>query len=239
MIYESKFTINFRDVDKDNKIKPSSIMQYMQEAGGLQSDELGEGVNYKHITNTVWILIGWKMKIFNNNISWNEECFVKTWSRKIEKLYSYREYEFRDEEDNLVAIATSKWVFLDINANTFKTPPEDLIQKYDSEDKSLFEEEIEKLKEPKDLEKNFTYIVQKRDIDTNNHMNNTIYLNVAENVLPENANINEVEILYKKECKLSETVNVFSYEVSTNEIIVVIKNNDDTKTHTILKIKYE
>lgn len=238
MIYESRFTINFRDVDNHNKIKPSSIMQYMQETAALQLDKLKDGLNYTNITNAVWILIGWKMKIFNNDISWNEECFVKTWTRKFEKFYSYREYEFRNKNNNLIAIATSKWIYLDLQSNAFKTPSNELIKKYDSENKVVFEKEISKLKEPKVLEKKFNYIVQKRDIDTNNHMNNVMYLNIAENVLPENSNIKEIEILYKKECKLNEIINVFSYETGNNEVMVVIKNNDNTKTHTILKLKY-
>ena len=70
-------------------------------------------------------------------------------------------------------------------------------------------------------------------------MHNTNYLNLAYEALPEeiykNTIFNNIEILYKKELKLNDSVK-FLYSEEEGAHIVTIKSLDDKILHTIVKL---
>ena len=53
----------------------------------------------------------WKIKILKE-ANYGSTVTVKTWSRDTNKLYTYRDFEIYDENNNLICIASSKWVLL-------------------------------------------------------------------------------------------------------------------------------
>ena len=75
------------------------------------------------------------------------------------------------------------------------------------------------------------YKVQRRDIDTNKHVNNLIYLDYAYEALPseiyENYNFSNIEIMYKHEAKLGDTLSLFYTNTEENEHIITIKNKEN------------
>ena len=85
-----------------------------------------------------------------------------------------------------------------------------MAKKYESENKYVFKEEIEKIKLPEKFEAEIKYTVQRKDIDVIGHMHNLYYLNLAYEALPEEEYqkrpFDNVRIMYKKEIKLGETV---------------------------------
>ena len=74
-------------------------------------------------------------------------------------------------------------------------------------------------------------------IDTNNHLHNIYYLDIAKEALPEeiymNNKFNNFEIMYKKEIKCGETVKAFySYEDAKH--IITVKSNSETELHAMI-----
>ena len=126
-----------------------------------------------------------------------------------------------------------------------------MAKKYESENKYVFKEEIEKIKLPEKFEAEIKYTVQRKDIDVIGHMHNLYYLNLAYEALPEEEYqkrpFDNVRIMYKKEMKLGETV-VCKYakevekEESENEgkeiekNIIAIESLDGTIIHAIIEI---
>mgnify|MGYP003312477354 FL=1 len=74
-------------------------------------------------------------------------------------------------------------------------------------------------------------------IDVNNHVHNLYYLDLAYMALPEEVydkDFSEIDILYKKEIKLGDTVRCL---YSAEEDLITIKNEDESIIHAILKLK--
>ena len=70
-------------------------------------------------------------------------------------------------------------------------------------------------------------------------MHNLYYLDLAYEVLPEdiyqNAELNHIEIMYKKEITLHDTVTChYSYE--NEKHVITIKSKDDTILHAIIQL---
>ena len=164
---------------------------------------------------------------------------VKTWSRKIEKCCAYRDFEIYDENEKILAIATTKWVLLDAETRKIQKVTEEIGGKYESEtEKHVFEEELEKIHEPQSEESSLELKVRKTDIDINNHVNNLNYLDLAYEILPLKVyeqNLKNIRITYKNQTKPEEIVKI-SYTKQNDKHIITIKSQDSLRLHVIIEL---
>lgn len=238
-IYSQKFKLKYGDIGKSNRLNIKSLISYLQEMAGAHSSLAGYGLNDIPNTHVTWLLLDWKVKMFYHP-KYDDEITIKTWPRVLEKFYSYRDFEVLDKNNNLVAIASSKWLLLNTETKKIERITDKIINSFGVEDKKVFEEKLEeKPIIPSNLCLNFEYIIQRRDIDTNGHVNNLHYIDYALETLPEEIyNSNEfdnIEIHYKKEIKSGEKINCY-YTFDNNKHIIVIKNADDSILHSIIKL---
>lgn len=180
---------------------------------------------------------GWNLKVFFRP-KWNQKLHMKTWSRRIEKLYCYRDFELY-LDDKLVAIATSKWIAVYRNTGKIARLTKEVSEDYNSTDISVFKEEVSfELNVPETFSNQYIYTSERRDIDTNHHVNNLFYLDFAYSSLPEEVyqnrfNLNNIEIAYKKEIKLGDTIKC-NYAFENNKHIVIINSEDEQTVHAII-----
>ena len=239
-IYSYDININFSDVGENNQMTNRGILRLMQEVAGIRSGMLGYGVNDVKKTGLAWIILYWKLKVFYRPRT-NTKLTIKTWTRSENPLFSYRDFEVYDDNNTLIAIATSKWVLFDINKKSITKITGDVKKKYACIDKFAFTEKLnEKLKEPESSEFIMNYTIQRRDIDTNHHVNNLCYLDYAYEALPEdvylNMNFSNIEIMYKHEAKLNDTISLFYSHTEKDKYVITIKNKNNEKVHAIIKL---
>lgn len=237
-VYSKEEVVRYSDVNKNNELTNKAIVNFMQDIAGSHAGILGDGLDDKEKTHTAWLLLNWKIRVFYRP-KYQEKVKINTWARTIEKFISWRDFEIYCG-DKLVAIATSKWVYVDVEKQKITRIPEELIEKYAPNNKGVFQEEIvEKLIEPENLQLTFEDTIGRTKIDTNNHLNNEYYLDYAIESLPEevyeNNNFNNIEIMYKKEIKYKDKIKCF-YKCENNEHIVVIKSEDLKQSHSIIKL---
>ena len=239
-VFTYSYRVKYSDISRNNKLTLKSLVAFLQEAAGAHSEQAGFGVNNIPETHRTWLLLNWKVKmIFHPHI--NEMLTISTWARTMDKLYSYRDFEVYDSKNNLVAIASSKWIFVDTETKRIKKITLEVSEAYGGTvDKNVFETPFdEKIEVPNNLKLNFNYTIQRRDIDTNGHVNNLHYIDFALETLDEEIyaqnEFNNLEIEYKKEIKYKEKINCY-YSLENNKHIVTIKNEDNSIVHAIVKL---
>ena len=237
--YSKKVTLKYSDIGIANKLNLKSLIKYLQDAAGEHSDLAGYGISNIEKTHLAWLVLNWKVKMISHP-HYNEEITIKTWARSFEKVYSYRDFEILDSNNNLVAIASSKWLLVDSDTKKIKHITEDIVNSYGLNNKAVFNVSLdEKPKVPENNSLNFTYKVQRRDIDTNHHVNNLFYIDFALETIPENIYLsnefNNIEIFYKKEIKYGEIINCY-YSFEDNKHIVTIKSEDNSILHSIITL---
>jgi len=201
----------------------------------------GYGITDMNTTRKSWILLSWKVEVKQRPLI-NDSLTVKTWSRCIDRFYAFRDFEVRNQYDEIVCIATSKWVFMDIDSGRLVKVSDEIAQKYKPELNSrVFEEhDLSKLKEPDGEIFKTKFKITRNLIDVNKHLHNIYYLDIAKEALPEEIGIsnelNYFEIMYKKEIKLGENVNAI-YTKSDDFHYVIIKSEDESITHAIIRLK--
>ena len=238
-IYTKNFTVTLPDVGENNKLTNKAILRMLQEIACIHSSYSDFGVNDAKKTGMAWILLNWKLEVFSRPI-WNSVLKVNTWSSNQNLLSFYRDFEVFDENENIVAKATSKWVLFDINKGSLVKITDDIKSRYVHVDKHVFDTKmVEKLKEPENSSLVYEYKVCRRDIDTNHHVNNLNYLDFAYEALPEdvfnNSDFKNIEIMYKHEARLGDTLNLF-YSEQDSTTIITIKNKENDKLHCIVKL---
>lgn len=237
--YCNEETVKYLDVGKDRKLNNRAIINYLQDTAVYHADSLGDGVNSVDKTHTVWLLLNWKIRVFDRP-KCEDKIKINTWARKMEKCYSLRDFEIFSGE-NKVAIATSRWVLVNAETGKIERVSEGLKEKYNLIDQCVFEDKmVEKLKEPENMQLMYEDTIGRSRIDTNNHLNNLYYLDYAIESLPEdvyeNSTFNNIEIMYKKEIKYKEKIKCL-YKYENNEHIVAIKSEDLKTLHAIIKLK--
>lgn len=238
-VYEEKYKVTVRDVNAQNVITNYGYLRLMQEAASAHSDALGISPNHFKEVPYAWLILNWRLKVISRP-TWNTELTVKTWPSKFDKLYAYRDFEVRTSNGELVAIATSKWVLVNAYTHSIERAPEKVLNAFKPHEVSLFDEPLNKLKEPNEYEYTTNYTIQRSDLDANNHANNIIYLRIATDMLPEdvynNLDLKNIEIYYKMQCTLGDKL-VCMYAKDRDTHTIVIKSEDLSILHCVVKFQ--
>ena len=237
-ICKADFLVDYDYVDKNDKLTYKGFLKYIQDVASKHSQIAGYGLHDIEKTGVVWLVLNWKLKIFDRPRTW-DTIHVETWSAGSERVCSYRDYKVYNDKNELIAIATSKWVLVDSKTGSITRITDELMSAYDPIDEHVFEDGITKLAEPKcEVLNSYDYTIMRRDIDTNNHVHNTNYLDIALECLPEdtyeNMNYTMVEIMYKREALYGDKTKSLYYHENDGDY-VVIKSEDLSKLHCIVK----
>lgn len=237
---EQEFNLSIRDINSKLELTNKGILSFFEDIGGIQSNEAGLGLMNIEKTKLSWILLHWNIKVIKNIKFDGKPVKVRTWSRGIKRACCMRDFELYNSNNELCVIGTSKWTLIHFDNGLVRLTDE-LLSKYIYDSKSLFGDDFEfkKLREPDNYSNVYEYIVSRRDIDINNHMHNTYYLDLAYQTLPkdvyENVTFNNFEIMYKTSAFLGEKLKCF-YSFENGEHFITIKNEDETKLHAIVKL---
>lgn len=239
-VLEQNYRVGISQVGVSGLIKNIGMLGILEDIACRHSDLAGFGIKDIPTKHFSWVLLNWKVKILKR-VSYGTNLKVRTWAKVYNKFQTTRDFEVYDENGDVVCIATSKWVLIDIEKSTMTRITDEILSEYSPESKNVFENsEIDKLVEPSSFSSEFTYKTQRRDIDVNNHMHNLNYLDVAYEALPEDIynseESNNIEIMYKKGIKSTDTVKcLYSYENDAH--YVTIKSDADEKViHAIVKL---
>lgn len=240
MKFEREYLIGIEDIGKDNKITNLGFLKYLEEIACSHSATCGFGANDIETKRKAWLLMDWKLKVYDRPI-YEEKIRILTWARTISQnsFFSYRDFKVYCGEE-LVAIATSRWVLFDFDKKRITKLSEDIYGPYNSENDYVFDtEEIEKSKEPLDKNMALLYEVRRSNIDINKHMHNLDYLKLAYEVLPENIffgeELNNVKIMYKHQILLNQKIKCY-YSNEKEKHIITVKSEDDKVLHSIIEL---
>lgn len=239
LVFEREYIVNIENIGESNLITNRGLLSILEDIACKHSDSVKFGINDIPITHFTWVLLAWKVEI-KRRVTYGTKLKVRTWAKPSKKIYTYRDFEVFDENGDSVAIATSKWVLVNVNDDAIAKIPDEIINLYSPSDNNIFDkEEIDKLIDPKEYTNEYVYTVQRRDIDINKHMHNLNFLSLAYEALPENIyfskECNHIEIMYKKAIKLGNTVKAF-YSNIDNVHYVTIKSEDESALHAIIKL---
>lgn len=219
MKFETKITLFNSYFDYNNKLKPFSILSIFQDVAAHHAETLGVGFEPMFKKKLYWVLSRVKYDIIKQP-QIGETVIVLTWPHVKGRIDFDRDYLITDEKGNIFIKGTSKWCV--INTKTRSLAKTDDVN-YNGEyclDVN-YEEKFTKTltHDVINLKPALQHCVVFSDLDHNEHMNNTNYTNLVQNVVF-NKQFTHFQINYINECKLNDIINVFHIKTDNDSAYV-------------------
>jgi len=210
--YEGKYAITYYDLDMFGHLKLSALLRMVHIAADYNATELGAGYNTLLEAGMAFVLQRFSVRCLRMP-KYKEEVTIRTWPAAADRILFLRRGDMCDTAGNKLTEWASHWILFDVNnRKILKTSalPTQL---------SLFEDNNinilpEKILVPPGREiDSYDYIVRYSDMDSNKHMNNAIYGDVAANAVFD-CNVGnampwrEFHINYTAEAKPNEKITV-------------------------------
>lgn len=196
-MYSFDSRVRFSEVDHTKAITLPGIINYFQDCSTFHSESLGLGIDYFAEHKRAWVLNAWQV-IVKRYPKMGEPVTVSTWPTQFNGLYGLRNFLMTDENGQTAAYANSVWVYMDMAKGRPVKPLPEEIKTYGCEPALEMEYAPRKIALPKEWTKKDTFPVRKYHIDTNEHVNNCQYVQMALEVLDEEKSIRQARVEYKK-----------------------------------------
>lgn len=235
--YDYPESVQYPDLGEDNRLSPAGALRMMQEGSARASAARGFGPEDTVRLGLAWALVGWKLRLLRRP-AWAEPLLVHTWPRAMDGHVSDRDFLLLDQAGERVATATSRWLLIDTATGHAAKITDEVRAIYQLDESRAVEGDAPShlSRGPQDARRVCSYTVLRRDIDTLHHMNNLHYLELAREALPAEAAdlpFENYEILYKRQIKLGETVDL-CYAFEEGRHVVEFRNQDGRRVHALL-----
>jgi len=164
------------EADLHNKLKISSIFNYMQDIAAKHADDLGVGYNVLQKNNIFWVLSWAKIEIEKPLPSYGESLTIETWAKGKHRLFYMRDFLLKNSSGEILIKGTSAWLLLDARTRRLTDLNRMGLELPTFPDNHAIEEYPGKfdfaLGDARRSERTILY----SDIDINKHVNNSRYL---------------------------------------------------------------
>ena len=216
--FSKDYTITCYEADANKLMRPTAMLDLMQEAAGINATTLGFGYDEMMNSNTAWVLSRINVK-FINTPKWREEVNLKTWHKGMSKLFYLRDFILSDKEGNPMILATTSWLIIDMNTRRL-VRNSDLALNDTAMD--AIATPADKVVVPVDVEPELVrkHPVTWSEIDTNGHVNNVKYAVWA---------IDAVKAEDIKEKPLKELLINYDAEVMPGDVVKISRVRQETE----------
>lgn len=209
MTRENEYTIRsrvrFSEIDHTRKITIPGIINYFQDCSIFQSEEIGYGLEYLNKRKKAWMLSAWQI-VINRYPQMGEEITVSTWACGFKGICGDRNFCMRDEAGEITACANSLWVYMDLQKGRPAKPGADEMEAYGVSKPLRMECAPRKIDIPEKMTELQPFPVRRYHIDTNQHVNNCQYVQMAKEVYEGEEPIKQVRAEYKKSAVYNDMI---------------------------------
>ena len=182
-------------------------------------------MKYLEEVHGAWVLNSWQIEV-NRYPDIMEEIEIQTWPSGFKGVFGPRSFCIKSKEGEVLAIAKTLWVYMDTETGRPAKPSEELIQKYTVEPAIEMEEISRKISVPDELEAVDWITVRKYHIDTNQHVNNSQYVQMALETFPQEFSAKKLRVEYKKSAVFGDRIYV-KKAVEEERTVIALCNEQD------------
>ena len=227
-LYEAATRITYYDLDYRGKIKLSALLRMVHVAADVNAKHLSVGYDVLAPLGITFVLQRFGVSI-TRMPAYDEDVTIRTWPSDVSKGTFLRRGDMYDKDGIKIMEWSSLWLLFDISARRVLRPsalPVPLT--------GLGEMGVtitpEKIALPDGFGKLFTkysHTASYRDVDTNMHMNNSIYGDLVGNAIFPESEIavpkqdwKQVQINYLAEIRFGEEVEVKTYRDNDSYMVI-------------------
>lgn len=233
-MYTFDSRVRYSETDENGELTPLAMINYLQDCSTFQSENLGVGIAWLREWKRAWLLNSWKILIDRTPLM-GEPIQIGTFAHGFKGIYGYRHFFIKDAAGAFCVRADSIWFLCNTETMTPVKAEEEFTAPYLNADGiDLGMDEIKrKLRLPEGLRLLGKMPVMRHHLDTNHHVNNAQYVNIA----LEAAGIcrpSEIQAEYRRAAVLGDELFIFSGPDGAGGTAVSICSGDQ-KPYAIIK----
>ncbi len=207
-MYSFKSRVRFSEVDADQNMMLTSILDYFQDCAVFHGQNAGLDIDELNRMGYAWILSSWQV-IVDRYPKFGEEITISTWAYDFKDFYGYRNLKIEDANGEVVAYANSIWIFMDIQKGRPSRLPERVQTAYGFDPQLPMDTAPRKIALPKEMEAAASFPVHKFHIDAYQHVNNEKYVLMAQEYLPTDFIVHQMRVEYRKSAVYGDIIYPF------------------------------
>ena len=203
-MYELKSRVRYSETDVDARLSITGIMNYFQDCSTFQSEDCGVGLDWLEKEKRAWLLSSWQIRVLERP-KLGTPIIVATWPYEIKGIYGLRNFVIMNERREYLVKANSCWFLYDTESGKPVRVRRSDVDAYGAEEPPLpMDYAPRRILLPEGMEEKGRLRVLKHQIDTNHHVNNAQYVDIAREVLPDGFEIGQIRAEYKKAAVLGD-----------------------------------
>ena len=203
--YEFECRVRYSEIDHRGTMTLPALINYFQDCSTFQSEAIGLGMDRLKHDKKAWVLSYWQI-IVERYPRLCEKITVGTFATEFKGLYGNRNFYMKDEAGKQIACANSIWVFMDLEKGRPVRPSAEHIEPYGTCEPLDMPYEDRKIALPEQSEAGEPFPVRKYHIDTNEHVNNCQYVQMALEMVPGDIQVQQARVDYKKSAVLGDMI---------------------------------
>lgn len=210
MQYSKDYSIHYYNSDIHLNASITSLLRMMEDIAIQQSEERGVGLNFYNTSKVAWMLTRWKVD-FIKLPKFNDTLTLRTMPRAFRGFYANREYEFYSKAEELLIKANTLWVFVNTETRHPIKIPDEMFSHYQVTDEDMKSfTKLETVPAIGRIDHTRQFEVLFKDIDTNQHVNNTLYVEWAVETMPaeikQSHRMLDLKVNYLKETNIGDKI---------------------------------
>lgn len=216
--------IRFTEVDSEGKLSLNALLNYFQDCSTFHSEDLGIGVDYLKENHLVWVMSSWQI-VVERYPRLCEQVRIGTLPYEFKGFLGMRNFAMITTQGEYLAKANSLWSLLNTDTGKPTLPTELMREKYVLEERLPMDYAPRKIVVPKSGESREVIVVKKHHLDTNHHVNNGQYVDMALEFLPDGFVITQMRAEYKKQAFLDDVLYPY-VAVEENRYIISLTDTE-------------
>ena len=202
-MYTFDSRIRYSETGSDGRLTLAALLNYFQDCSTFQSESLGLGVDYLKELHQVWVLSSWQI-VVERFPKLCEPVKIGTLPYEFKGFIGLRNFVMTTPEGEFLARANSLWSLLDTDTGRPAVPGEEMKKGYVLEERISMDYAPRKITIPQGGENGEPVVVKKHHLDTNHHVNNGQYVDIAFEFLPGDFKVGQMRAEYKKQAFLND-----------------------------------
>lgn len=171
-IWTQDFHVSSFLVNPQKKLGIYSLLNILQDAAWMHASHLGHGHQETFAGNTAWVLTRQKT-VMKEWPHWGETVTIRTWVRPLQGPFAIRDFEILKGE-KIIGSCTTSWVLMNIETRSAILGKLDL--PFEARTDFRLDYDARKVVIRDALEPRAQFEVRNSDLDMNEHVNNTRYV---------------------------------------------------------------
>jgi medium-chain acyl-[acyl-carrier-protein] hydrolase len=240
--YEEYFTIHTNEIDNRKVMTIPALMNLLHETAMQNVIRLKVSVWDLESENISWVLMRMLLRM-KKMPRLGDQIRIVTYPAGFEKFFTYRDYRIFNIEGEEIGQVATTWLLMDTSTRKMRRIPS-FITDYPMPDPETCLPRIRhKLPKYEETELQKEFCVGWYDLDFNKHLNNVLYfkwmLEATPDALLKKGQIEEIDILFRQECRWNEKLHSQSYTLDTTHRMHRLLKGDEAKEVAMAKVKWK